>query len=232
MDTNILPFQNKPIGAVFTPIAWARFAIHRHGFLKEWIDGASICDPTAGDGSFVFALCDECIESGIPLTPERIGRIFVCEKETSFLETFRAQFLARYGILFPDKNIYLCDVLLDPPNIQVDFLFGNPPWVNFSDMPSVYKERLKSYFIEANLVTDPRSLLLGSSRIDLAALVVVQTMTHLLKHGGKAAFFLPLSLFQNPGSHARFREFLLQGNAHYELLEILDFDKADVFEGI
>ena len=63
-------------------------------------------------------------------------------------------------------------MITDPPNAEYDILFGNPPWANFTDLSNSYKERLKPYFVAEGLVPDKKQVLLGSSRTDIAALVL------------------------------------------------------------
>ena len=41
----------RKFGAVFTPPTWAHQLVEEH-FFKEWLDGATVLDPTAGEGVF------------------------------------------------------------------------------------------------------------------------------------------------------------------------------------
>ena len=232
MATNISHSAGSPIGAVFTPANWARFCVTRFGLLQKWLSGSSVCDPTAGNGAFVFALCNEALASGRKLTANLVKNLFVCEREKRFVDHFRERFTEKYGLQFPEKNVYVTDLVLNPPQLQVDFLVGNPPWANFSDLPTQYKDEIKLSFIKANLVIDRQTLLLGSARIDLAALIVATAIDKLLRNHGKAVFVLPLSLFQNQGAHSGFRRYLLPNGIHYALVQLLDFNGQRIFEGI
>ena len=48
--------MKKQIGQVFTPLKWAEWLINKWDIFDAWIDGAHICDPTAGQGVFVLAM--------------------------------------------------------------------------------------------------------------------------------------------------------------------------------
>ncbi|HOE11721.1 MAG TPA: SAM-dependent DNA methyltransferase [bacterium] len=232
MGTDTSHLHAEPVGAFFTPAKWADFCVHRFGIVREWLSGASVCDPTAGVGSFIFSLCDQALAAGRTLSCELLSNLYFIEKEPGYTSEFQDSFLRRYGIPFPYMNIHIRDIILDPPNFRVDILVGNPPWANFSDLPCQYKETLKPYFLSAGLVIDSQDLLLGSSRIDLAALVVTTSMENLLRDHGKAVFILPMSIFQNDGAHAGFRRYFLPGGSPFALREILDFNGQRIFDGV
>jgi len=232
MGTDTSPLHAEPVGAFFTPSKWADFCVHRFGLVREWLSGASVCDPTAGIGSFLFALCDQALTAGRTLSPDLLCNLYFIEKEPDYVSQFQETFLCRYGIPFPHTNVHVHDVILDPPDFRVDILVGNPPWANFSDLRSEYKKILKPHFLSAGLVVDSQDLLLGSSRIDLAALVVETCMDRLLRDNGKAVFILPMSMFQNDGAHAGFRRYLLPDGSPFALREILDFNGQRIFDGV
>ncbi|MYF56495.1 SAM-dependent DNA methyltransferase, partial [Candidatus Poribacteria bacterium] len=48
--------METPIGQVFTPTEWAEWLINKWNIFDAWMDGAEICDPTAGQGAFIIAL--------------------------------------------------------------------------------------------------------------------------------------------------------------------------------
>ncbi len=48
--------MKKQIGQVFTPLKWAEWLINKWNIFDAWIDGAHICDPTAGQGVFVLSM--------------------------------------------------------------------------------------------------------------------------------------------------------------------------------
>jgi len=139
--------------------------------------------------------------------------------------------LAKRGIDFPQKNLINVDVILDTPQMKFDVLVGNPPWANFTDLPSNYKERLKPLFHQYSLVSSRKNLLLGSSRIDIAALVLEITLGQLLVDSGEGHFFVPLSLFSGEDAHKGFRDYLLQGKP-FCVSEVYEFSETAAFPDI
>lgn len=230
MVTSTSNSLDRPVGAVFTPKDVASFIISRFRIFQRWIDGASICDPTAGHGVFICALVEQAIRGGINLSQDLIKRLFYIEKSKSFSKTFLKKFYSRYKKNFPISNIYVCDVVTNTPNFKVDFLIGNPPWINFTDLDQEYKEQIKPFFLSSFLVRESKMLLLGSSRIDMTALVIATAVDKLLYENGEAVFLVPLSLFLNDGAHDGFRRYRLSNGNSYAVREIFDFAEEKVFE--
>ena len=229
-----MPTSNShasPIGAVFTPLRWAKWLVREFGLVSRWVQGGTICDPTAGEGVFIHALMDVAAEMDITVDDRMLSRLFVIERESGFLEALHSSFRLKYSREFPRENGLCADVVLQNPGLKFDVLLGNPPWANFNDLPAPYKEALKSAFLEFGLVEDPRSLLLGRARVDLSALVVSVVLNLNLAPHGEAAFFLPLSLFLNDGAHSGFRRYSLKDST-FQIAELWDFRETSIFPEI
>ena len=82
-------FQNVEVGQIFTPIKWAEWLIERWGIFDAWIDGASICDPTAGQGAFALALFRLAQSRGVSVSPELLSRLTLIEMHASHLQAFQ-----------------------------------------------------------------------------------------------------------------------------------------------
>ena len=188
---------NTPIGAVFTPVEWGKWFVRELNIVEKWVNGASICDPTAGDGAIINAIMDVAIEDDIKINDDMLSRLFLIEIEEAFLKEFVKNFNKKYQRKFPQSNIICADTVLNNPNIKFDLLIGNPPWVSFSDLPNKYKELLKPKFIEYGLIDDGQKLLLGSNRIDLSALIISLTISNNLIDNGEALFFCPTIFIYN-----------------------------------
>ncbi len=222
---------DKPVGAVFTPLHWAKWLVREFRVVSKWADGATVCDPTAGEGVFAHALMDEAAQMGISVSDQMLERLFLIERESKFIQDFHPAFKLKYGRSFPKKNTICTDIVLHNPRQRFDILIGNPPWANFNDLPAAYKVVLKSVFIQNGLVADTQALLLGSSRVDFSALVVTVTLNLNLKEKGEAFYFLPMSLFLNDGAHSGFRRNAIEGST-FGLIELLDFRESEVFQEI
>ena len=231
--------MKKQIGQVFTPLKWAEWLINRWGIFDAWLDGAHICDPTAGQGAFPLAMLHIAKQKGVAITPERLSRLTLIEIVPSHLEQFRENAKREFGVEFPASQIFCQDVITEAHEGKYDILVGNPPWANFGDLPAAYKARVKPFFIQEGLVPDRQKTLLGSSRVDIAALVMKVALGRLLKKNGVGYFYIPTSLFFGEGAHGGFRNYNARGslngvdpNRNFAVDTVYEFTSTKVFEGI
>ena len=202
IQNNEYPLINqmkRQIGQVFTPLKWAEWLINRWGVFDAWLDGAHVCDPTAGQGAFALAMLHIARQKGVPITRERLSRLTLIEIVPSHLERFREDIKREFGVDVPASQVFCQDVITEDHPRKYDILVGNPPWANFSALPTAYKERLKPFFLQEGLVPDRKKMLLGASRIDIAALVLKVVLGRLLKENGTGYFYIPTSLFFGDG---------------------------------
>ena len=220
-----------PIGQVFTPPEWAEWLINKWYIFDAWMDGAEICDPTAGQGAFITVLLNIARNKGIPLTRKHLSRLSLIEIDPSLIDDFISSVKQDFGIDFPHDRLFCKDIITEEHFQKYDILIGNPPWMNFSDLPTAYKTELKPYFIQEGLVHNTQKLLLGSSRVDIAALVLKVVLGKLLKKKGHGCFYLPTSLFFGDGAHRGFRNYNAN-NRPFSIDSIYEFTNTQVFEGV
>jgi hypothetical protein len=230
MHKDNLQYYNRKFGAVFTPMTWAKKIVEKHFFFK-WLEGATILDPTAGDGVFVEAFLSLAKDKGIELTEENLARLFGVELNQVFVDSFFERVNSTYAVKFPESNYKQGDILFQTSEIRTDFLVGNPPWVNFTDLDENYKDKIKHLFLEFGLVGNQKDLLLGNARTDIATLILTKVLHSNLKENGKAIFFLPLSIFQNDGANQEFRNYKVKG-VDFCVEDIIDFNGNKIFEDI
>lgn len=230
---NVLNSSNKTLamGAVFTPLKWADFAIEKFDLFKKWMNGATIFDPTMGEGNLLFALIEKGIREGYRPNEMPIDRLYGAEINEKFFQSTFQKARIDYGIILPGSNYQNEDIFFQKDELSFDILFGNPPWQNFVDLPEAYKSKIKGQFFLYDLVGNAQNLLLGGSRIDIAALVLQKTIQKNLIENGEAVFFVPLSLFLNDGANKFFRKYKVNG-VEYCIRKIFDFNKLEIFDGI
>lgn len=104
---------------------------------------------------------------------------------------------------------YFCgDILLDKfPIPKCDLYLGNPPFINFSDLDSDYRESIKPIWLNYFPKSTGFRMLLGDSRGDIAQLIFAYTIDNYLDDGGKIGVILPNSLIKGNSASAGFREF-------------------------
>ena len=221
--------NEEKIGVVFTPREWAQFAIQKFGIFDRWIKGDTIFDPTIGSGDLLLALIHLGIEKGYSIKSLPTDRLFGNELNlanySNAINRFQTEFNLDLGANLTNKD------LLQLPSHKFDIILGNPPWINFNDLPELYKHEIKDRFHEFDLIDNNKSLLLGGSRIDLAALIIQRSMKDFLSEGGDAYFFMPLSLLLNDGAHTTFRNFQVMG-IQYSLVSVHDFGEEKIFKNV
>lgn len=229
MKTFDLSDKELQIGDVFTPLKWGEFAIEKFNLFEKWIKGASVFDPTMGQGNLLEALITYGISKGYTVDSLPTDNLFGNELNTCYYNQAIQKFKEKYGLDMSFKFTNEDFLQLKPQ--KYDIIFGNPPWQNFVDLPDSYKEQIKSYFFKFDLIDNSQSLLLGGSRIDIAALIIQISIKDFLKSGGEAVIFMPLSLFLNDGANRNFRTYSIR-EVKYRINTVFDFNNEDVFEGV
>ena len=79
---------------------------------------------------------------------------------------------------------------------------------------------------------DKQKMLLGSSRVDIAALVLKVVLGRLLKRNGTGYFYLPTSLFFGDGAHSGFRNYKAGSAREFAVDSVYEFTSTKVFNGI
>jgi hypothetical protein len=221
--------KDLQIGDVFTPLKWGEFAIDKFDVFPKWMNGASIFDPTMGEGNLLEALITYGLSKGYAIDNLPTNRLYGNELNTSYFNEALIKFKEKYG-LDMIANFTNEDFLQLNPK-KYDIIFGNPPWQNFVDLPESYKQQIKSYFFKFDLIGNSQNLLLGGSRIDIAALIIQIALKDFLKQNGEAVIFMPLSLFLNDGANRNFRTYSI-GEVKYSVEAVFDFNAEDVFGGV
>lgn len=219
--------DNTRIGVVYTPAFWSSWAIKHFHVVESWLSGKTIVDPTVGDGSFIRSLIEETLKSGSKITEKMISNLYGFDLRPEGIHSLRDFLQTQYGIQVSPDNFRQFDAVLDTFPMKFDVVFGNPPWANFTELPTDYKEILKPKYAEYGLLSKTHSTLLGNSRVDIAALVVSRLMADALVEGGTLLMFLPTSLFDGV-AHEPFRNFNARGVQYY-LNSLFDFGNEGIF---
>ncbi len=115
---------------------------------------------------------------------------------------------------------------------RVNYVIGNPPWINFENLPVDYRPELINLFdthyglfIAKGL--DSRH---GASSIDISSLFPYVAAENYLENNGKIAFLITQTLFQSVAA-AGFRKFSVLGTPLkvirvHDMSSLMPFDKA------
>ena len=225
------PLSTLKIGRVFTPEQWALWCINRFNIYDQWRDGATIIDPTCGHGSFFHSLFTIAYQRHEAILPRDLDRLIGIEivEEDKFAFINQAQ--QRFGLHFPEDNFITTDFMSYHNDEKFDIAVGNPPWINYSDLPDSYKAKAGDYFLKHGLVKSRRDVLLGSSRADMASVIIQKCMAEHIRDRGHGYFFVPASLFFNEDANKHFRPRVDHQNI-FRIDELYSFDIGQVFEGV
>jgi len=107
---------------------------------------------------------------------------------------------------------------------KFDYVVGNPPWVNWENLPETYREISKPLW---TLYGMQRVISTGGFKKDLAMLFLARCFDTYLKEGGKLGFLMPFTVFKTQAG-AGFRDFLARKT---EIHVIHDLVTLYPFEG-
>jgi len=112
---------------------------------------------------------------------------------------------------------------------QFDIVSGNPPWVRWSKLPALYRERAKPTCMQYDIFSSTPHH--GGNELDISAMITYTVADKWLKPKGLLVFVITQTLFQTPSSEG-FRRFQL--NQDYSLipLGIDDLKELKPFKGI
>jgi len=103
-----------------------------------------------------------------------------------------------------------------------DIIIGNPPWIDWKNLPSGYRERIKTLCINRNLFSgDGRT---GGINLNVCALIASVSVDNWLTVNGKLAFLMPKVIaFQQ--SYEGFRKFNFS-KVNRDFIGFYDWSKA------
>lgn len=118
---------------------------------------------------------------------------------------------------------------------KVDYVAGNPPWVNWENLPEEYRDGMKPLWVEYGLFTlTGHAARLGGGKKDLSMIFTYSAVDNYLGEGGRLGFVITQSVFKTQGAGDGFRqlEYKKNGNTFYlKPIEVEDLSAIQVFEG-
>jgi type II restriction/modification system DNA methylase subunit YeeA len=92
---------------------------------------------------------------------------------------------------------------------KFDYVVGNPPWVNWENLPETYRDISRGLWKMYGLAEIRGKTGLGKVKRDLAMLFLVRCFDLYLKPGGRLGFLVPLTVFKTQAG-AGLRNFLVR----------------------
>lgn len=116
---------------------------------------------------------------------------------------------------------------------QFDFIVGNPPWVNWQDLPQTYRDQTKVLWQNYGLFSlSGHEARLGGGKKDISMLMMYVAIDKYLKDKCKLCFVITQTLFKTQGAGDGFRRFRLgQAGSFFKVEQLDDMVALQPFEG-
>ncbi len=125
------------------------------------------------------------------------------------------------------KNAF-APVFLEPCH----YVVGNPPWVNWENLPEEYRSDSKPLWEHYGLFPHGgMDTILGKGKKDISMLMTYVSVDRYLRRGGKLGFVFSQSLFKTSGAGQGFRRFQLPDGTPFGPLTVEDMVDLKPFEG-
>lgn len=115
---------------------------------------------------------------------------------------------------------------------RVDYIAGNPPWINWRNLPSEYRDAIAPLWGAYNLFTQKGlSARLGAGMDDISVLMLFVAIDYFLVNSGRLGFVITQTVFKSAGGGTGFRRLQLDKTRFLEILRVCDFSRCQPFEG-
>jgi hypothetical protein len=119
---------------------------------------------------------------------------------------------------------------------QVDFIVGNPPWVNWESLPDMYRKSTAALWTDYGLFRQKGyKAKLGGAKDDISILMTYVCHDAYLKDSGTLGFIITQSVFKTKGGGEGFRGFRYtrpgSAETHLSPLKVEDLSNLQPFEG-
>ena len=113
-----------------------------------------------------------------------------------------------------------------------DYVAGNPPWINWQNLPEGYRNETKDLWVQHGLfVHKGMDTILGKGKKDISTLVTYVAADSYLKEGGKLGFVITQAVFKTSGAGQGFRKFKTRRGKALGVIWVDDFSEMQIFEG-
>ncbi len=117
---------------------------------------------------------------------------------------------------------------------RVDFVAGNPPWINWESLPGDYRDAMKPLWKDYGLFSlGGAAGRLGGGKKDLSMLFVYVCADNYLRDGGRLGFVITQTVFKTKGAGDGFRRlrFGVVRPVYLKPVSVADLSEIQVFEG-
>ncbi len=111
---------------------------------------------------------------------------------------------------------------------KFEYVIGNPPWINWENLPEYYRESTKDLWDHYGLLKKTKGMGLGKVKKDMAMLFVVRCFDRYVSNYGKLSFLIPFTTYKTQAG-AGFRTYLAnkcEVSKVHDLVELFPFEGA------
>ncbi|MEM4647955.1 MAG: Eco57I restriction-modification methylase domain-containing protein [Candidatus Pacearchaeota archaeon] len=111
---------------------------------------------------------------------------------------------------------------------KFDYVVGNPPWINWENLPEFYRNSTKELWNKYGLLEKTKGMGLGKVKRDISMLFVARCFDQYVNKDGKLAFLVPFTLYKTQAG-AGFRKWLAnncQVEKIHDLVTLYPFEGA------
>ena len=116
---------------------------------------------------------------------------------------------------------------------KVDFIIGNPPWVNWQTLPEDYRESIHRHWRNYKIFDfTGLKARLGNAHDDISVLLTYVVMDNFLKDNGEIGFIINQNLLQAYGAGAGFRKFMIREEIPVGVKLVEDYVDVEPFKSL
>ncbi|MEN6480123.1 MAG: N-6 DNA methylase, partial [Anaerolineales bacterium] len=113
---------------------------------------------------------------------------------------------------------------------RFDLVAGNPPWVNWENLPREYRQETAPLWAKHNLFPHRGyDAILGKGKDDISVLMTYVAIDQYLKPRGKLGFVITQSVFKTAGAGQGFRQLKLGNGTPLSILQVDDMSRLKPF---
>ena len=114
---------------------------------------------------------------------------------------------------------------------DVDYVVGNPPWVNWENLPEAYRRDIAPLWQTYDLFRQKGyKAKLGGAKDDISILMVYAAHDSYLRNGGTLGFVITQSVFKTKGGGEGFRSFNYEKSGQTIYLNVRHVDDMSAFQ--
>lgn len=226
------------LGEYYTPGWLAEHILNQVGYRGD--PQTRLLDPACGSGTFLVLALRRLLRnvSSENFKAKHLLCVVGYDLNPLAVLSARTNYLCTLAKLLPQLRqplqipVYRCDSILNEDRTsRFDCVVGNPPWVNWQDLPPDYREQTRPLWEQYGLFPHQGfDTKLGKGKKDLAMLMTLVALDRYLKKEGRLGFVITQSVFKSSGAGEGFRRFRLKKSMPVGVLRVEDFSDIDPFE--